>query len=399
MRTDTFDEVLKRMDAEVFVKKTGKIHPPVGQLLSVERRISVCTGEITYNNKAEQKLLDRLFWDNVNHVYGTGFFDDSPQWTANIFIPMRVWETILYPYIAFYTEHNPEFKAYDFAFITAALSAWRYTLPIFKIEEDIMKRLLGDPEGRYIDGYLLRYFNQWTTFVQTQNVVLNEKPIWGFFVHQNEILFNNELTKILIMVINYEGDAVVPVDRSEFLKSSDPWAEFIVFKYEYDKVSDIGSNIIHTNIKIDEKTLMVIGKLFSLFNFTMHPKTDIYNYLGQLSCPPYHSTIDSFLRSYRENRAKPIRRGVGKLPSSSNRRETFYHVHAPSNPRILDAGSNFAFNSRMHSISKLAVSDFEDIHWKKSNTGLKLIQSQLYSDKDKSSLLQAINKYFYIPKS
>lgn len=399
MRIDIFDEVLKRIDAEVFVKKTGKIYPPVGQLLAIERKISVCTREITYNDKADQKILDRLFWDNVNHVYGTGFFDDSPKWNANIFIPMNVWETILYPYILFYTEHNPEFKAYDFGFITATLSAWRYTLPIFKIEPDIMNRLLEDLEGRYIDGYLLRYFNQWTTFIQTQNVVLNGKPIWGFFVHQNEIMFNNELTKILIMVFNYEEDVVVPTDHSEFLKKTDPWSDFVVFKYEYDKVSEVSSNIIHSNIRIDEEALASISKLISLFNFTMHPKTDIYNYLGQLSCPPYHSTIDSFLRSYRENKAKPIRRGVGKLPSSANKKETFYHVHAPSNPRILDVGSNFAFNSRIHDISKFAVKGFKDLHWQKTDTGLKLIQSQLYSEKDKSSLLSSINKYFYIPKS
>ena len=68
MRIDIFDEVLKRIDAEVFVKKTGKIYPPVGQLLAIERKISVCTREITYNDKADQKILDRLFWDNVNHV-------------------------------------------------------------------------------------------------------------------------------------------------------------------------------------------------------------------------------------------------------------------------------------------------------------------------------------------
>lgn len=130
VKDSIFADVISKLNAEVFTQKAGRLYPPVSQLLALEKKLALCTASLVKSvDIPDYKQLERLFWDNVNHTYGTGYFAEIPKWGSNIFIPLQVWESVLQPYALFYKNMNPEFNFYDFAFTTAALSAWRYSNP------------------------------------------------------------------------------------------------------------------------------------------------------------------------------------------------------------------------------------------------------------------------------
>lgn len=390
-----FIDVITKLDTEVFTQKAGRLYPPISQLLSLEKRLALCTATIVISDEIpDYKQLERLFWDNVNHIYGTGFFADEPQWQPNIFIPIRVWESLLYPYIQFYKNYNPSFNIYDFLFITAAISAWRYIQPVNNIEKYVYQRLLLDKDGRYLDGYLLNYYYQWTSVITTPGLKYQDKNLYGFFIHQNEVVYNGVNTKILILVFSYE-DVDSNIDEDEALYSMKNWADYVVLKYESNVVSPVETSIIGSNIQVNSDSIELVGQMISLFNFSIHPKTDTYNHRGFIVQPTYNDTIDSFLSSYRKNKGMPVRRGVGKFPAGQSKRDTLYHVHAPSCPRLFESGTNYGFSSRMNKISKLSNTKFEELHWEKSETGLKLKQSRLYGPETEKQLLNSLNSYFY----
>ncbi len=394
VKDSTLFDVISKLNAEAFTQKAGRLYPPVSQLLALEKRLALCTATLVRSEDIpDYKQLERLFWDNVNHTYGTGFFAEVPQWTPNIFIPMRIWENLLYPYTQFYTKYNPKFNFYDFAFITATISAWRYSQPVLKLEADVYKALLNDSNGAFVDGFLLNYFYQWTNFIHTPGLSYAGNSLYGFFVHQNEVVFNGVNTKVLIIVFSYDNNDP-KINEDEALYSSKNWNDYVVLKYETNTILSIKESMINANIAMDAELIILIGQMLSLFNFSIHPKTDIYNHRGYLSQPTYNDTIDSFLRSYRKHKGMPIRRGVGKSPSNQ-KRETMYHVHAPSCPRLFDTGVNSGFISRMHKISHIANKSFDEIHWKKTDTGLKLLTGSLYSQEIETKLLQSLNFYFY----
>lgn len=394
VKDSTFFDVISKLNAEVFTQKAGRLYPPVSQLLALEKRLALCTATLVKSEDIpDYKQLERLFWENVNHTYGTGFFAEEPQWAANIFIPMRVWESLLYPYTQFFTKHNPSFNFYDFAFITATISAWRYSQPVLKLENDVYKSLLNDSNGAYIDGFLLNYYFQWTNFIHTPGLRNAEKPLYGFFVHQNEVVFNGVPTKVLVIVFSYDNNDP-NINEQESLYENKNWNDYVVLRYEINAIHSIKDSLIGSNIPVDADLFILIGQMLSLFNFSIHPKTDIYNHRGYLMQPTYNDTIDSFLSSYRKHKGMPIRRGAGK-GTTNQKRETLYHVHAPSCPRLFETGVNSGFISRMHKISHIANKSFEEIHWNKTETGLKLISSNLYSQETETKLLQSLNFYFY----
>lgn len=390
-----FADVITKLNAEVFTQKAGRLYPPVSQLLALEKKLALCTASLVKTEDIpDYKQLERLFWDNVNHTYGTGYFAEVPQWGSNIFIPLRVWENQLQPYSMFYKKLNPEFNFYDFAFTTAALSAWRYSQPVLNIESDVYRTLLGDENGRYVDGYLLNYYFQWTNFIHTPGLEHNDKPLYGFFAHQNEVLFNGKMVKVLVIVFCYEG-VDSNISPEEVSSGTSNWGDYVVFEYSIDSIKTIQESLIGTNLKGNPELLILLGKMLSLFNFSIHPKTDIYNHRGYIMQPTYNDTIDSFLSSYRKHKGMPVRRGAGKSSPSSQRREVLYHVHAPSCPRLFDAGLNIGFVSRMHQNSQLANQTFDNLHWLKTNTGLKLISSALYTQEVETKLINSIQNYFY----
>lgn len=399
VKNSTYFDIISKLNAEVFTQKAGRLYPPVIQLLALEKRLALCTAAlIKSNDNADQKHIERMFWDNVNHAYRTGYFADEPQWTSNIFIPMHLWENLLYPYVQFFKTYNPNFNFFDFAFITATLGSWRYSQPVLKLEDDVYKILLNDKDGAYVDGFLLNYFFQWTTFIQTPGLHYLDNSLYGFFAHQNEIVFQGMNTKILIIVFSYVDDEV-QINEKDTLYNTKNWNDFVVLRYEINSIKSVKDSLISSNITVNEKLIELVGKMLSLFNFSIHPKTDIYNHRGYLMQPSYNDTIDSFLNSYRKQKSMPIRRGVGKHQSSHKRKEVLYHVHAPSCPRLFETGSNTGFVSRMHKISPLANKTFEETHWKNTDTGLKLATSRLYSEATEVKLLKSLNAYFYGDKA
>lgn len=395
VKDSIFADVISKLNAEVFTQKAGRLYPPVSQLLALEKKLALCTASLVKSvDIPDYKQLERLFWDNVNHTYGTGYFAEIPKWGSNIFIPLQVWESVLQPYALFYKNMNPEFNFYDFAFTTAALSAWRYSQPVLKLENDVYRTLLNDENGRYVDGHLLNYYFQWTNFIHTPGLGHNDKPLYGFFAHQNEVLFNGNNVKVLIIVFCYE-DTEANISDEDALSLTSNWGDYVVLEYRTDTIKTIKDSLIGTNLKGSPELLILLGKMLSLFNFSIHPKTDIYNHRGYLMQPTYNDTIDSFLSSYRKHKGMPVRRGVGKSPSSNQRREVLYHVHAPSCPRLFDTGLNTGFVSRMHKSSHIANDHFNTLHWLKTDTGLKLISGSLYTQETETKLIKSIQNYFY----
>lgn len=394
VKNNVLSKMIDAVNAEVFTQKAGKLYPPVSQLLSLEKKISKIN-ELFFNanNGLEKKLIDKMFWDSVNNTYGQGFFDENPQWSSNIFIPMPYWENILQPYINYYKKQYNNFNSLDFIFSTATLSAWRYSQTIFTIDKDIVK-LAKDENGQLIDGNLLNFFSQWTSFIATPGIQINQKKLHGFFIHQNEVVFNGQMTKILILMINY-ADQSNPVGDPE---SKEYWGDYIVFKYELGQVNTVENSIIHHNMNLNAENLSQIKYLIGLFNISLSPKMDIYNHHGFLTQASYHEIIDSFMNSYKKNKAKdmakPIRRGAGKLNTSfSNlKKESLYHVHAPSNPRLLTLGSNIGFIERMNQYKRNGIST---IYWSRGQYGTSIQQENSYSQDMVFSFQKELNDFLF----
>lgn len=116
MKDSIFADVISKLNAEV-LRKSWSLIPSCQSIIGTGEKLALCTASLVKSEDIpDYKQLERLFWDNVNHTYGTGYFAEIPKWGSNIFIPLQVWESVLQPYALFYKNMNPEFNFYDFAF-------------------------------------------------------------------------------------------------------------------------------------------------------------------------------------------------------------------------------------------------------------------------------------------
>ncbi len=113
-------------------------------------------------------------------------------------------------------------------------------------------------------------------------------------------------------------DTEANISDEDPLSLTSNWGDYVVLEYGTDTIKTIKDSLIGTNLKGSPELLILLGKMLSLFNFSIHPKTDIYNHRGYLMQPTYNDTIDSFLNSYRKHKGMPVRRGVGKSPSKQS---------------------------------------------------------------------------------
>lgn len=322
--------------------------------------------------------LDSLFpnkkwyWSTLNQAILKNKMNIAHySWHESIFIPTAIWMEIfnkeLQPALAGINSEKLMDKNLT-AFICSlmVLSSWKNSQGNFLIDDYCLDRMFRHTEASIVSTEHLNNIEEWTIYIPLKDVKFNDKPVYGFYVHKNNLnaYGRNKKADIIIIAFNMGDVAVVKQQSNTKNKKSKtnlikdieamPYAIFSI-----DKTQSI------TDAFIDCHGLPLMAITPAAIEQFFAPYFSLINFFGDSQ-----TLIESEIVGPMRPTYKDIKHS---LTYDTFNQPVFRYIN-PSNLRSWHVGLNFGVNYRMALRREKLFPESKAVHlkWKIDPSTMKL---------------------------
>lgn len=293
-------------------------------------------------------LNKKLFWSTINatmHKKMLGFV--GMDWHPAVFIPVNVWLDTFNKNLKhnFSGSLDIETEGNLIALLCSLMcvTSWRYSQGCYIVNNYVTASLFDKNQGSFISADHVKNLNEWTTYIQLDNVFLNDKKVHGVFCHKNNFSDYSNTTPPNILIITFNTDQE-PQDNNPM-----PFVIINIQTNQSIESSILSYGSIHQSLLID-----LLSPIISLINLLGDSSTIIESEVAGIKRPHYLDV------------EKNLNFSELNIPS--------FKLSAPSNIRIWKVGTNHMTHYKKLLRQKNS-SHIKDIHWRKDDNKLQLIHA------------------------